>query len=124
MKKAKKALSVIVLVILVFLAVSSGVTKVMLIQQDVEFFGKYGFTNPILIGYGAVQLLGGVLLAFRNTRFAGAAIVAVTFVISLVVLILEGNYPASIATLVATALLLVVMRRAGTNRLMTEEPVG
>jgi len=48
---------VAVLVILTFLALSSGVTKVMLMPQDVEFFGKYGFSDPILMLYGAVQLL-------------------------------------------------------------------
>ncbi|WP_126454745.1 hypothetical protein [Sulfuriflexus mobilis] len=37
------------LAILVFLAASSGVTKIMLMPQDVEFFGNYGFTNPILM---------------------------------------------------------------------------
>jgi hypothetical protein len=34
----------------------------MLMQQDVESIGAYGFTNPILIAYGVVQLLGGILL--------------------------------------------------------------
>ena len=43
----------IILAILVFLALAAGVTKIMLMPQDVEFFGKYGFTNSILIAYGA-----------------------------------------------------------------------
>jgi len=42
----------VILFILVFLAISSGITKIMLMQQDLEFFGNYGFTNPILITYG------------------------------------------------------------------------
>ena len=55
-----------VLVILVLLAISSGITKIFLMPQDVEFFGKYGFTNPILIVYGAVQIIGGVLLILKK----------------------------------------------------------
>jgi len=38
----------IVLVILVVLAVASGITKIMLMEQEVEFFGQYGFSNLLL----------------------------------------------------------------------------
>jgi glucose-6-phosphate dehydrogenase assembly protein OpcA len=99
-----------ILAVLVFLAVSSGITKIVLMQQDVDFFGKYGFSNPILIAYGAVQLIGGVLLPFKKTRFVGAAIVAATFLISLVVLLMEGNILVSLATIIATLLLGAVMK--------------
>jgi len=107
-----KYISIIILVILIFLAVSSGITKVTLMQQDIDFFGKYGFTNSILVVYGLTQIVGGILLALRKTRFAGAAIVAITFLISLVVLLMEGNIPVSIATVVATALLVNVMKQS------------
>ena len=110
--KTMKTISTIILVVLIFLAVSSGLTKILLMQQDVDFFGKYGFSNPILIAYGLVQLLGGTLLVFTRTRFVGAAIVAVTFLISLVVLQMEGNTPVSIVTLFATLLLGVVMKQS------------
>ena len=91
------------------LAISSGVTKIALMQQDVDFFGKYGFTAPILIAFGVIQLIGGVLMAFRKTRFSGAAIVAITFLISLVVLLMDGNIPVSIVTLLAILMLGIVM---------------
>jgi hypothetical protein len=107
-----KIASTIILVLLVFLAVSSGATKIALMPQDVEFFGKYGFSNPTLIGFGATQLTGGILLPFRKTRFAGAAIVAITFLVSLVLLLLEGNVPVSIGTAVATLLLGVIMKQS------------
>jgi len=104
--------STVILVVLVFLAVSAGITKIILMQRDVDFFGKYGFSEPILIAYGATQLIGGVLLSFRKTRFVGAAIVALTFLVSLVVLLIEGNIPVSIATIIATLLLGRVMRQS------------
>ncbi len=107
-----KIMSTVILVILALLAISSGTTKILLMQQDVDFFGKYGFTDPILITYGAVQLIGGLLLIFSKSRFFGAMLVAVTFLISLVVLILEGSIPMSIVTLVATLLLGVVMTQS------------
>jgi len=107
-----KIVHTVILVLLIFLALSSGVTKIALMQQDVDFFGKYGFSEPILVAYGAVQLIGGVLLPFKKTRFVGAAIVAITFLVSLAVLLMDGNIPVSIATLVATLLLGVVMKRS------------
>ena len=107
-----KIVYAIVLILLVLLAISSGVAKITLMQQDVDFFGKYGFSNPMIIAFGATQLVGGVLLPFRKTRFAGATIVAITFLVSLVLLLLDGNIPVSIATLVMTLLLGAVMKQS------------
>lgn len=102
--------SAVLLAILTFLAVASGMTKILLMQQDVEFFGRYGFTNPALIAFGLVQLIGGILLPFKKTRFSGAAIVASTFLASLVILLMDGNIPISIVTLIATLLLFLIMK--------------
>jgi hypothetical protein len=107
-----KIVSILTIILLVFLAVSSGITKIMLMQQDVDFFGKYGFTNPILIAYGLVQLIGGLSLILRKTRLAGAILVAITFLVSLVVLLMDGNIPVSIVTAVATLLLGAVMKQS------------
>lgn len=100
------------LAILVFLAVSSGVTKIILMPQDVEFFGLYGFTNPVLIAYGAIQLVGGILLFIAKTRFIAAVIVAITFLISAVVLIMAGKFLVAFFTFVAMLMLGVVMKQS------------
>ena len=100
----------IVLIILVFLAVSSGATKVLLMPQDVEFFGQYGFNEPLLITFGLVQLCGGILLAVPKTKTIGAIVVAVTFVISAFLLFLSGNIPVTLVTILFTALLVFVAK--------------
>ena len=105
----------IVLAILILLAVSSGVTKVMLLEQDINFFGRYGFSNPLLIIYGLTQIAGGALMVFGKTRFIGAAIVAITFLISLVVLVMDGNIPVSVVTALATLLLGVIMKQSASE---------
>jgi len=102
----------IVLVILTFLAISSGFAKVLLMPRDVEFFSQYGFTNMILIIFGAVQLIGGILLLLGKTRFVGAAMVASTFLVSLVLLIMDRNVPVSMITIAMTLLLIVVMKQS------------
>ena len=110
-----KIASTIVLVVLILLAVLSGFTKVALMQQDVNFFGRYGFSNSLLVIYGLTQIAGGVLMVLERTRFIGAAIVAITFLISLVVLIMDDNIPVSIVTAVATLLLVMVMYQSRIN---------
>jgi hypothetical protein len=100
------------LVILVFLATSSGITKIILMPQDVEFFGSYGFTNPILILYGTSQLIGGIMLIIKKTRFAGAIIVAITFAISAVVLVMAEKVGFTIFTFIALLMLGVVMKQS------------
>ncbi|MGI9237969.1 MAG: DoxX family protein [Woeseiaceae bacterium] len=105
-----KIVLAILLAILTFLAVFSGITKISLMPQDVEFFGQYGFSNAMLIVFGAVQLIGGILLPFKKTRFWGATIVAITFLISLAILLMDGNIPVSVVTAVATLLLFLVMK--------------
>ena len=107
-----KVVSRTILVILVLLAVASGVPKVMLMQQEVDFFGKYGFSDSALVAFGLAQLLGGLFMIFTKTRFAGATIVAITFLVSLTLLLVEGNMIVSIITVVATLLLGVVMKQS------------
>ena len=100
------------LVILVFLATSSGITKIMLMPQDVEFFGGFGFTNPILMLYGASQIIGGIMLIMQKTRFAGGIIVAITFAISAVVLIMAEKVGLTVLTFIALFMLGVVMKQS------------
>ena len=102
----------IVLVVLVLLALLSGAAKVALTPQEVSFFGQYGFTSPLIIAFGVVQLVGGALMPFPKTRFVGAALVAVTFLVSLVLLFLDGSIPAGVVTTVMLFLLGWVMKRS------------
>ena len=100
----------ILLAILTGLAVSSGIAKIALMQNDVEFFGRYGFSAPMLIAFGVTQLIGGILLPWKRTRFLGATVTACTFLVSLVILLIDGNIPISLVTALATFLLVVVMK--------------
>jgi len=103
----------VILAILVFLAVSSGITKIMLMQQDVDMFGKYGFSNPILIAFGVTQLVGGILLAWPKHRVTGAVVVAVTFLVSAIVLVLAGSMSLAGITVLFVLLLGFIAKKSG-----------
>lgn len=107
-----KAVSVVVLLVLILLAVSSGISKILLMQQEVEFFGRYGFSIPAITIFGTIQVIGGFLMVFTRTRFVGAAIVAITFLISLALILMDGNIPVGIVTVIATLLLGVIMKQS------------
>jgi len=102
----------IILVILVLLAISSGITKVLLMPQEVEFFGAYGFSNAMLIMFGCMQVFGGVLMVFFKTRLYGAIIVAITFLFSLVVLLLASSIVPAVITIVATVSLILIAKQS------------
>lgn len=105
-----KIIFYIVLVVLVLLAVLSGTSKILLMSQDVEFFGKYGFSDFALIVFGLVQLVGGILIAIPKTRSVGALLVATTFLVSAVLLVLSGNIPIGLVTLLFVGLLGFVVK--------------
>lgn len=111
----------VILGILVFLAIAAGATKIILMLQEVEFFGKYGFTNSILIAYGIVQLLGGILLVLPKTRVIGSILVAITFLVSAVILVIEDNIPGTIITLIFVLFLGLIVRQS-LNR-ATQQPI-
>ena len=95
----------IVLALLVFLAISTGATKVSLMEQDVVFFGNFGFTNSMLIAFGVAQLVGGLMLIFRWTRLYGALVIAASFAVSAVLLLMAGSILVAIITLIAVCAL-------------------
>lgn len=76
-------------------------------------FGQYGFSNPILIAFGVTQLAGGILLAWPKHRVTGAVVVAVTFLVSAVILVLAGNMPLAGITMLFVLLLGFIAKKSG-----------
>ncbi|MCF6193117.1 MAG: DoxX family protein [Kangiellaceae bacterium] len=99
------------LVILVLLAISSGVTKIMLMPQEVQFFGSVGFSNLMLIIFGVSQVVGGLMLVLSKTRLIGAIIIVITFIISAVVLFMSENIVVAIITCFTLFMLSLVIKQ-------------
>jgi hypothetical protein len=110
-----KVVQIAVLWMLIFLAVSSGISKIVLMQQDVDFFGKFGFATSVLVAFGFAQLVGGLLMIAPKTRIPGTVVVAISFLISAVLLFLDGNYIVAAITLIATAGLAWILRSTRSN---------
>ena len=109
-----------VLVVLALLAMLSGITKVLLMAQDVNFFGQFGFNNITLVAFGLVQLVGGMLMLMPKIRVIGALLVVVTFLVSAVFLALSGNTPATLVTLLMLGLLCFIVIFSARVRLLAK----
>ena len=107
-----KVFMIILLAALTLLALASGISKILLVPRDVEFFGAYGFTDTTLILFGLVQVAGGILLIIPKTRIVGAALVGITFLISAFLLVLAGDIPAAVVTVLAIVGLGLIVKKA------------
>ncbi len=95
---------------LILIALSSGASKIMLMPQDVKFFSAVGFNHPMLVTYGAVQLVGGLLLALPSTRIMGTIVLGISFLISAAVLFASGEMLVTAVMLIFVQLLGLIAR--------------
>ena len=86
-----KIVMTMILLLLVLLSISSGINKIMLMPQEVEFFGGAGMSNMVIIAFGAVQVMGGSLLIAPKSRLWGVFVMVVTFTISTVLILIGGS---------------------------------
>jgi len=106
------------LVVVGLLSVASGGAKVMLMPQELEFFGSIGLSHLGIILFGACQLGGAALLSFERTGLVGAVVLAATFVLSSAMIIMNGSPAFGLFSLFPVVLLgiIVYLRRAVTAR--------
>lgn len=95
-----KVLYYVATLIIVLLAVSSGIAKIMLVEQEVSTFGQVGFSNPLLIAFGCTQLIGAILFLMPKLKKIGGCILGITFLTSAIVLFLLNNVVLGVITLV------------------------
>ncbi len=87
--------------------------KLMQQQADIDLFKAIGFTDSMVIIFGAVQLIGGLLLIPSKTRQLGAYIVMITFVIASIAVFANQLIVFGIVSLVfiVMAYLVIIMER-------------
>jgi hypothetical protein len=101
----------IALAVMMFLAAASGIAKILLIPQEVAFFGAFGFNKYLLMGFGLLQVLGAILLLVAKSRMFGITLVGVTFVVSALVLLTAGKIATALVTLFFVGLLVFLWSR-------------
>ena len=79
-------------ILLALLGVAAGVAKMMQVPPEMEFFqGQMGYTTDVIVGFGFLQFVGGLMLVFQKTRLAGAVLLGLTLFVSCVVVFMGGK---------------------------------
>lgn len=85
-----KILKNVNLVLITLLSITAGISKIILTPQEVEFFQNAGLGEPVVIIFGIVQMIVGVLLIIGKVRKWGAIFVALMFALSTIMIFING----------------------------------
>ena len=105
-----RALRVANLVLLIALGLTSGLAKILLLPQEVEFFGGAGLGETAIVLFGATQVIAGILLVFEKTRTLGAIVLAATFCTSTVLIFVNGKIAFGLFSILPILMLGVVLK--------------
>lgn len=86
-----KIVNILIIAIIALLSIAAGLAKVMQTQQELEFLQGFGLSNALIVAFGLVQILGGVLLIPNKTRLLGAILATSALVVSTVLIFMGGN---------------------------------
>ena len=86
-----KKVNILIIAIVALLSIAAGLAKVMQTPQEMEFLQGFGLSSAMIIAFGLVQVLGGVLLAPKMTRIPGAVLATSAFLVSAVLIFVGGN---------------------------------
>lgn len=111
-----KVLRIIVLVIVTLLSLAAGLAKVMQVPQEAAFFEGLGVNLGVMIGLGAAQIIGGLFVVFPKTRNIGAIITAIAFLISAIMIFMNGQIGFALFSLLPAALAGSVLFFRSANR--------
>lgn len=114
-----KYIPMIITGLIAALALLSGVSKVMLAPQETEFYYRFGMVGPLLIAFGGLQIIGGALMLVPRVRVYGLILVAVTFIASLVLLLIDMQW--GIAAVTAVVLLFLAYLIVASRRRQIQE---
>ena len=100
-----------ILVLLILVSLAAGAAKVMQTPQEVEFFQQVGMGTGVLITFGIIQILGGLLAILPKFRKLGLTIMAAMFLLSAVQIFMTGNAVFGSLSLIPAALAIFLFRR-------------
>ena len=105
-----RILKIILLAIVVLLGLGSGIAKVMLLADDLHFFGKIGLSEVGIQIFGTLQMIGALMLPFQKWRFLGSLILIITFLSSTSLLLISGNISFGIFSILPIALIVILLK--------------
>ena len=104
-----KFLSVLIIAITALLSIAAGLAKVMQAPQEVDFLKSAGLSLTLIVVFGLVQVLGGILLVSQKTRMVGAILAASAFAVSTILIFMGGDLAFGLFSILPIALAGVII---------------
>lgn len=99
-----KIVNILIVAIIALLSIAAGFAKVMQAPQEVEFLQGLGLSTGLIMVFGLIQIVGGVLLAVKKARLPGAILVTSAFAVSTGLVFMGGNFTFGLISIIPTAL--------------------
>jgi hypothetical protein len=99
-----KILHLILVAIIALLSIAAGAAKIFQSPEEVQFLEGFGFSQKLILIYGLVQVIGGILLAIPKTLKVGSIITIFAFTLASILIALSGNYVFSLISLLPIAM--------------------
>ena len=106
-----KYVHVLIIAAVALLSIAAGLVKLMQSQQEVEFLQGLGLSVFLIVMFGLVQVIGGVLMAPKQTRLPGAVLVALGFIVSTILIFIAGNVAFGLISVIPAALASMIIYR-------------
>jgi len=87
-----KIVNLLIVAVIALLSIAAGLAKVMQTQQEMEFLQGLGLSPALIVVFGLVQIVGGILLVPQTTRMVGAILATSALVLSTVLIFVGGNF--------------------------------
>ena len=107
-----KIIHILVVAVIAILSVAAGLAKVMQAPQEIEFLQGLGLSVFVIMLFGLIQIIGGVLMAPKKTRMPGAVLVTLGCVVSSVLIFIGGNVTFGLISVIPAALAGVIGYKA------------
>ncbi len=112
-----KIVNILIISVVALLSIAAGLAKVMQTEQEMEFLQSFGLNSVLIIAFGMVQIVGGVLLVPSKTRMFGAVLATSAFIVSTILIFVGGNLGFGLMSTIPIALgCVIVYRSAGITR--------
>jgi hypothetical protein len=99
-----KIVRFLIIAIVATLSIAAGLAKVMQAPAEMEFLQGFGFSPGLVVAFGLVQILAGLLLVLKKTRRTGAVLAASAFAVSTVLILTVANWAFGLSSILPIVL--------------------
>lgn len=94
-----KIANIILIAAMTLLSVAAGLAKVMQVPEEITFLSGLGLGNTTIFIFGAIQIVGGILLAIPKSKIYGSMLVVIAFLVSAILVFVSGNFTFGIVSM-------------------------